>query len=165
MPVFDEAIRCGRRASPPFALCRTSMNSEAEEGGRMAGVRGLLSIVYCLLALSCLGVRAARCVVAQRSSCRAGSRGLGSHWVAHACMGVASSCVCCKPVAEGGAGVDLHMLRGARKRSAIWVRGPGGNSSALTQPRLPDARPRGGPLPLAHETRCLAWAPVADCVG
>jgi hypothetical protein len=28
--------------------------------------------------------------------------------------------VCCKPVAEGGAGVDLRMLRGARNRSIIW---------------------------------------------
>jgi hypothetical protein len=25
-------------------------------------------------------------------------------------MGVASSCVCCKPVAEGGAGVGLRLL-------------------------------------------------------
>jgi hypothetical protein len=29
---------------------------------------------------------------------------------------------------------SLRVLRGARKRSIIWVRGPGKNSSALTQP-------------------------------
>jgi hypothetical protein len=44
----------------------------------------------------------------------------------------------------GGAGVDLRVLRGARKRSTIWARGPGKGSSALTQPKPPDARPRGG---------------------
>jgi hypothetical protein len=116
--------------------------------------------VYCLLALSCLGVRAGALRCSPRGSCRAGSRGLGSHWVARACMGVASPCVCCKPVAEGGAGVDLRVLRGARNRSIIWVRGPGKNSSALTQPKLPDARPRGGAFPLTHETRCPAWSLV-----
>jgi hypothetical protein len=63
-------------------------------------------------------------------------------------------CVCCKPVAEGGAGVDLRMLRGAGKRSIIWVRGPGRDSSALAQPKLPDARPRGGPL--SHPRRNAA---------
>jgi hypothetical protein len=111
-----------------------------------AGERGSAAICLLYIESECLGGRAARCALrcSARSSCRAGSRGLGSHWVAHACMGVASSCVCCKPVAEGGAGVDLRILRGARKRSIIWARGPGRNSSALTQPRLPDARPRGG---------------------
>jgi hypothetical protein len=110
-----------------------------------------LPIVY-YSKLSRCARRALRC--SPRSPAQA-LRGPGSHWTAHACMEV-MPCVCCKPVAEGGAGVGLHMLRGARKRSVIWVRGPGRNSSALTQPRLPDARPRGGALPLAHETRCPA---------
>jgi hypothetical protein len=74
--------------------------------------------------------RALRC--SPGSSCRARGRGLGSRWVAQACMGGASPCVCCKPVAEGGAGEDLRMLRGARKRSIIWARGPGEDSPALT---------------------------------
>jgi hypothetical protein len=44
-------------------------------------------MLYCLLALSCLGVRAARCVVAQGVPLSEGDRETGSHWVAHACMG------------------------------------------------------------------------------
>jgi hypothetical protein len=73
-----------------------------------------------------------------------GGRGLGSHWVAHACMGVASPCVCRKPVAEGGASVDLRVLRGARNRSIIWVRGPGRDSSALTHCLMRDRGGGGG---------------------
>jgi hypothetical protein len=143
-----------------------SVHLRPQLAGRAAGpnagcgrpCQGLCRL-YCLLfissKLSRCARRALRC--SPRSSCRAGSRGLGSHWVAYACMGVASPCVCCKPVAEGGAaGADLRMLRGARNRSIIWVRGPGKNSSALAQPGLPDARPRGEPFPLTHDTRCLA---------
>jgi hypothetical protein len=70
-----------------------------------AGPGGLLSIVYCLLARSCLGVRAARCVVAPgvpRSTFHSseGNRETGNHWISHACMGVASSCVCCKALGD-----------------------------------------------------------------
>jgi hypothetical protein len=34
-------------------------------------------------------------------------------------MMTAMPCVCCKPVAEGGAGIGLRLLRGARKRNTI----------------------------------------------
>jgi hypothetical protein len=59
------------------------------------------------------------CVVAQ--GVPPGRRGpeAGSRRAERACMAVASSCVCCKPVAEGGASVGLRVLRGARKRNII----------------------------------------------
>jgi hypothetical protein len=72
----------------------------------------------------------------------------------HAWVGVASSCVCCKPVAEGGAGVGLRLLRGARKRNIIRHRD---QEERRSSPVLPLMRGRGGrPFPLTHETRCLA---------
>jgi hypothetical protein len=62
--------------------------------------------------------------------------------------------VCCKPVAEGGAGVGLRLLRGARKRNITRY---GDQEERRSSPVLPLMRGRGGrPFPLTHETRCLA---------
>jgi hypothetical protein len=70
--------------------------------------RTFVYLSICLLARSCLGAARPRCLVAPGVPLSEGDRETGNHWVAHACMGVASSCVCCKPVAEGEAGVDLR---------------------------------------------------------
>jgi hypothetical protein len=69
-------------------------------------------------------------------------------------MEVASPCVCCKPVAEGGASVGLRVLRGARKRNIIRY---GDQEERRSSPVLPLMPGRGvRPFPLTHETRCLA---------
>jgi hypothetical protein len=95
---------------------------------------------YSLLALSCLGVRAARCCLCSPgSSCRAGSRGLGSHWVAHACMGVAtSSCVCAEAGCRG-----RSRRRPTRAPWSLGRRHHGRVSTFLTQKRVStDTPPR-----------------------
>jgi hypothetical protein len=110
--------------------------------------------VYCLLFISSKLPRCAR--RALRCSPRSPAQALrepGSHWTSHACMEV-MPCVCCKPVAEGGAGIGLRLLRGARKRNIIRY---GDQEGRRSSPVLPLMRGRGGrPLPLTHETRCLA---------
>jgi hypothetical protein len=120
-------------------------------------ISDLLVCSIVLLFISSKLSRCARCVAAQGvPPLSEGNRETGSHWVSHARMGVANSCVCCKPVAEGGAGVGLRVLRGARNRSIIRYGDQEFGADASPYCVATDARPRGGAFPLTHETRCFA---------